>query len=124
MAHFAELDDNNKVLRVLVIGNEDIVDENGNESEKIGKEFCAKLYGGRWVQTSFNNNFRKRYAGVGYEYRPDLDAFIDFQPFASWLLNEETMEWEAPVPKPDDGLLYQWNEETGDWEAMIFEVPD
>lgn len=124
MAHFAELDDNNKVLRVVVIANEDIVDKNGVEKEELGQAFCHGLYGGRWVQTSYNNNFRKRYASPNYYYDETLDAFITPKPFSSWTLNEETIEWEAPIPYPDDGIMYQWNEELSNWEAMIFEVPD
>lgn len=124
MAHFAELDDNNKVLRVIVVDNKDILDESGNESEEIGKMFCHNLLGGRWIQTSYNSNFRKRYAGIGDEYRPDFDAFIRPKNYPSWVMDSESLEWKAPIPYPTDGLMYQWNEEIGDWEALTFEVPD
>lgn len=129
MAHFAELDDNNKVLRIVVINNEDIIDANGKESEELGIAFCHNLYGGRWIQTSYNSKIRVRYAQIGFEYREDLDAFILPKPFPSWTLNIETYHWDAPVPYPTDGIMYEWNEEVGDWEAItysraMFEVPD
>ena len=76
MAHFAELDENNIVKQVLVVHNNELVDEQGNESEQKGAAFCESLFGGRWVQTSYNGNFRKNYAGIGYVYDSDRDAFI------------------------------------------------
>lgn len=124
MAHFAELDNNNKVLRVIVIDNKDILDTNGQESEQIGTKFCENLYGGRWVQTSWSGKFRKRFAGVNYTYSEKLDAFIPNQDYPSWILDEEDASWKAPIPYPNDGLMYQWNEESGNWEAITFEVPD
>jgi hypothetical protein len=124
MAHFAELDNNNVVLRVLVISNSDTTDANGNEIESIGQEFCHNLYGGNWIQTSYNNKIRTRYAVIGGTYRADLDAFIYPQPYPSWIFNEETKDWEPPVPNPSDDLMYEWDEETVSWKALTFEVTD
>jgi hypothetical protein len=123
MAHFAELDSNNVVLRVLVVGNEDIADANGMEQETLGVLFLQSLLGAsaRWVQTSYNGNIRKNYAGVGFIYDGTRDAFIPPQPYPSWLLNEDTCLWEAPVPMPDDGEQYQWDEAQGAWEVIVEE---
>lgn len=118
MAHFAELDENNIVTNVIVVHNDEILDENGNESEQKGIDFCANLLGGKWIQTSYNNNFRKNYAGIGYLYDPIRDAFIGQKPFPSWVLNEDTCRWETPIPMPL-GKPYLWNEETVSW----IEVP-
>ena len=117
MAHFAQLDSNNIVLQVIVVGNKDCLDENGNESEFTGIQFCKSLFGEEtnWIQTSYNGNFRKNYAGIGYKYEEKLDAFIPPKPFESWILNEETCAWESPVPYLDDGNLYFWNEEEIQW---------
>lgn len=115
MAHFAELDENNVVLRVIVVSNDDCKDAEGNESEEVGIEFCYNLLGGTWKQTSYNGNMRFRYAGIGYTYDPIRDAFIAPQPFPSWVLNEETTEWEAPIPRPTEGL-YIWNEDDQRWD--------
>lgn len=117
MAHFAELDADNKVLRVIVVGNQDCQDGNGQESEAIGIAFCQSLFGPdtTWVQTSYNGNIRGKYAGIGDTYDAQRDAFLAPQPFPSWALNESTLQWEAPVPMPDDGQLYQWDEDAGDW---------
>jgi hypothetical protein len=124
MAHFAELDDNNVVLRVHVVNDNDTQDENGNEVESIGAAFCNATWGGRWIQTSYNGKIRSHYAGIGYTYRPDIDAFIPIKLFPSWILNEETKDWQAPVPRPEDELMYDWNEETVSWEPITFEVTD
>lgn len=115
MAHFAELDSNNVVTRVIVVDNKDTSDENGNEVEAIGIAFCQNLLGGNWVQTSYNNNFRAHYAGVGYTYDAALDAFIPPKPYPSWVLNSQTCNWGAPVPNPDDGKAYDWDETTTSW---------
>lgn len=117
MAHFAELDSNNVVLRVVVVGNKDTSDANGVEKESIGAAFCERLYGGTWKQTSYNGNFRKHYAGIGYTYNADIDAFIPPKPYPSWILNNDTVNWEAPVPMPDDGLMYSWDEDSQSWVA-------
>ena len=118
MAHFAELDSNNTVLRVIVVNNNNILDSNGQESEEVGINFCKGLFGGEWKQTSYNANFRKNYAGIGYTYDGVLDAFIPPQPYPSWVLNQETCLWEAPVPMPTDGQLYGWDEATQSWVVI------
>ena len=118
MAHFAELDSNNTVLRVIVVNNNDILDSNGQESEEVGINFCKGLFGGEWKQTSYNANFRKNYAGIGYTYDGVLDAFIPPQPYPSWVLNQSTCLWEAPVPMPTDGQLYGWDEATQSWVVI------
>ncbi len=115
MAHFAELDENNVVTRVIVVANKDTADANGNESESIGVAFCQRLLGGTWVQTSYHGNIRKNYAGIGYTYRADIDAFVPPQPYPSWVLNPDTAQWEAPVPMPTDGKMYSWDEATQSW---------
>jgi len=114
MAHFAELDANNVVLRVIVVGNKDTSDANGVEKESIGKAFCERLFGGNWVQTSYNGNMRKRYAGIGYSYDPTLDAFIAPKPYPSWTLDDNA-DWQAPVPMPTDGKMYAWDENAQAW---------
>ena len=121
MAHFAELDDTNVVQRVIVVGNNDLLDENGNESEQKGIDFCVNLLGGIWKQTSYNATFRKNYAGAGYLYDPILDAFIQPQPYPSWILNETTCQWESPVPYPTDGKTYYWDETTISWVEISTE---
>jgi len=122
MAHFAELNIDNIVQQVLVVSNSDIVDSNGIESEEIGIGFLKKLLGAdtTWKQTSYNGNFRKNYAGIGYTYDEQRDAFIPPKPYPSWILNEDTYLWDPPIPYPNDDKQYYWNEETLSW--VIFEV--
>lgn len=115
MAHFAELGENNVVLRVIVVDNKDTVDQNGQEVEAIGAAFCRNLLGGTWKKTSYNGNIRKNYAGIGFTYDSDRDAFIPPKPFASWILNEDTCRWDAPVAYPTDGKMYKWDEDTTTW---------
>ena len=121
MAHFAKLDENNVVTEVHVVANKDTSDANGVEKEYIGQAFLEKLFGGTWKQTSYNGNIRKNYAGIGYTYNADIDAFVPPKPFASWLLNEETAQWEAPTPMPADAgtgeppKMYSWDEATTSW---------
>jgi hypothetical protein len=115
MAHFAQLNEENLVTQVIVVANPDTADQDGVENEAIGIEFCTNLLGGTWKQTSYNANIRKNYAGVGYKYDAALDAFIPPQPFASWTLNNETAQWEAPTPYPTDDKRYTWDEETTSW---------
>jgi hypothetical protein len=115
MAHFAQLNEENLVTQVIVVANQDTADQDGVENEAIGIEFCTNLLGGRWKQTSYNGNIRKNYAGVGYKYDAALDAFIPPQPFASWTLNNETTQWEAPTPYPTDDKRYTWDEATTAW---------
>lgn len=114
MAHFAEIGLNNTVLRVIVVHNNDCL-LNGVETESVGAEFCRNLLGGTWLQTSYNGNIRKNYAGVGYTYDSNRDAFIPPKPFDSWVLNEQTCVWDAPTPMPIDGKKYQWDETTTSW---------
>lgn len=122
MAHFAQLNDENLVTQVIVVANQDTADKDGVENEAIGIAFCTNLLGGRWVQTSYNANIRKNYAGIGYKYDATLDAFIPPQPFESWTLNEETAQWEAPTPYPDDGKRYSWDEATTSWVEIVEET--
>ena len=112
MAHFAKLGVGNIILKVEVVSN-DI-----GTTEQAGVDFLNKLYNTRdvWKQTSYNNNIRKNYAGVGYSYDEDRDAFIAPKPFASWTLDETTCQWEAPVAYPDDDNIYTWNESTTSWD--------
>ncbi len=118
MAHFAELDSNNVVLRVVVVDNKDTADANGVEKEHIGAAFCERLFGGTWKQTSYNGNIRKNYAGIGYTYDSVIDAFVPPKPYPSWLLDTNTAQWNSPVPMPTDGERYGWNEEQQNWEAQ------
>ena len=117
MAHFAQLE-NNVVKQVIVVSNQDILDEQGQESEEKGIAFCSNLLGGTWKQTSYNAKIRKNYAGIGYTYDEGRDAFIPPKPFNSWLLDEDTCQWKAPVDYPTDGERYAWNEETLTWDAI------
>ena len=108
MAHFAQLDSNNKVLRVLVVSNDD---------EHRGQEFLAEDLGlgGTWIQTSYNNNFRKQFAGIGFSYDETADVFIAHSPFPSWQLDEHH-DWQPPTPRPD-GDFY-WDEDTQTWQEL------
>lgn len=115
MAHFAELDDENVVVRVLVVDNERCVDADGSEQEAVGAAFLSTLIGGRWVQTSYNGRIRKNYAGIGFSYDSFRDAFIPPQSFPSWVLDETTCLWQPPVPYPGDGAEYNWDEATVSW---------
>ena len=120
MAHFAQLDDNNTVTQVIVVANEELLD-NGVESEAKGIAFCKSLLGEdtKWVQTSYNGNIRKRYAGVGYTYDVDKDAFIKPQPYLSWTL-DANLNWQPPVPMPEEEKVYSWSEINQQWiEAIL-----
>jgi len=119
MAHFARLNEDNIVVRISVLNNEVITDDNGNEQEQLGIDFLTDLHTGIWKQTSYNNNIRKNYAGIGYTYDSTRDAFIPLQPYPSWTLNEDTCRYEAPVPYPtDDDKFYEWDEETTNWKEI------
>lgn len=120
MAHFAKLDDRNLVLEVNVVNNETLGDLPFPASEPVGIEFLTVWSGGHsaWRQTSYNATFRKNYAGVGYTYDPDIDAFVAPQPYASWILDPETAQWQAPIPYPTDGQRYAWNETTQTWDLL------
>ena len=134
MAHYAEIDENNIVTQVLVVSN---------EQEHRGQDFLANDLGlgGTWVKTSYNTRggvyyapstnlpaedqskaYRKNYAGIGFSYDDQRDAFISPQPYASWTLNEDSCLWESPVPYPEDENFYTWNEETTSWEPV--EIPE
>ena len=122
MAHFAELNEEytdsgvqNYVTRVVVVNN-DVITIDGSEQEQAGIDFLTGLYSNSlWKQTSYNNNFRKNYAGIGYRYDQTKDAFIAPKPYPSWLLDDDTCRWDTPVPYPDDGKMYRWNEPTTSW---------
>jgi len=114
MAHFAKIDSNNIVTQVIVIDNKDTADANGVEKEYIGAAYCERLFGGTWKQTSYNGNIRKNYAGIGYTYQADIDAFVAPKPYASWTLDANA-QWQAPAAMPTDGKMYSWNEETQTW---------
>jgi len=117
MAHFAKLDENNIVLDVHVVNNEDILDENGNESEEVGIAFLTEWSGGytNWKQTSYNGIFRLRYAVIGGAYDPTRDAFTPPRPYLSWVFNTETLDWDPPIPYPDNENAYYWDESTRQW---------
>ena len=106
MAHFAEINLDNQVLRVIVVAD---------EHETNGTEWCHNLLGGTWVQTSYNNRIRKQYAGIGYTYDPDADVFVAPQPYPSWTL-DANHDWQPPTPKPEGD--YSWNEEELEWVAI------
>ena len=108
LAHWAEIDKNNVVLRVLVGNNND---PNGDE----GYQWLVENLGGRWIKTSYNENIRKNFAGIGFTYDEELDAFIPPKPYDSWMLNEESCKWEAPISYPEDGKYYFWDEKTTSW---------
>lgn len=124
MAHFAKIEDG-VVVQVVVVSNDDAPDP-FPQSEELGVQFLQKLgLEGEWKQTSYNGNFRVRYASVGYFYDPDRDAYIPPKPYDSWVLNEEKLDWEAPVPYPARfSAQYTWNEETLQWDAIPFEALD
>jgi hypothetical protein len=109
MAHFAQIDDNGYVLRVLVVDN---------SQEHRGQEFLANDlgFGGTWIQTSYNFNFRKQYAGIGFKYNSEADVFISHQPYPSWSL-DENYDWQAPKPKPLEGE-WNWNEDNQEWQEV------
>jgi hypothetical protein len=118
MAHYAFLDENNIVTEVIVG-----IDETELIEGKDPETWYGEFRGQRCVRTSYNaatGGFRKNYAGIGYEYDESRDAFIAPQPFASWVIDEETAHWVAPVAYPTDGLIYNWNEEELDWEPSQF----
>jgi hypothetical protein len=125
MAHFAKLDENNIVIDVIVISNEFAPDPAPENSEPLGLSFIEKLsesndyLKGKWVQTSYNNSFRNKYAKIGNIYDEELNVFIEIQPYPSWTLNED-YDWVAPVPMPEEEGPWEWNEEFQNWEKTIF----
>tara|TARA_B100000929_G_scaffold288951_1_gene278474 strand:+ start:371 stop:751 length:381 start_codon:yes stop_codon:yes gene_type:complete len=120
MANFAKMDENNLVVDVIKIHNNDLLDENGEESEALGIAFCKSLFGEdtEWIQTSWNHNVRGSFAGIGWSYNSELDIFCEPLPFPSWTNNELTGRPEAPVPFPSEGE-WIWNEEEQKWDEYI-----
>jgi hypothetical protein len=114
MAHYTFLDENNIVTEVIVG-----IDEDQKIDGIHPESWYAQFRGQRCLRTSYNGNIRKNYAGIGYRYDDELDAFIPPQPYPSWVLNAEA-QWEAPIPYPTDGVIYAWDEESGDWVAVDF----
>jgi len=132
MASFAKIGLNNKVIEVLSVHNNELLDSNGVEQEVNGIDFLTKLTGWSiWKQTSYNTvggihklggtPFRKNHAGIGFTYNENKDAFIPPQPFNSWILDEDTCLWRPPVARPTDDKLYEWNEETKQWDEITDE---
>ena len=123
MAHFALIKDT-IVQQVVVVNNSELINSEGNEQEALGVAFCHSLFGtdGTWIQTSYNGNIRKNYAGIGFTYDLARDAFIPPQTYASWVFNETTCQWDAPTPYPDDGNVYDWDESTTSWVKV--ELPE
>jgi hypothetical protein len=121
MAHFARLDEYNSVVAVEVVANEVILDETGVESEELGVIFLTSLHNqtGWYKKTSYNSSFRKNFAAINGHYDPNKDAFISPKRYASWVLNETTCQWEAPVAYPDDDKMYNWDESTTNWKEVI-----
>ena len=119
MASFAKMGLNNKVIEVLVVHDNELLDSNGVEQEVNGINFLRKLIGWtNWRQTSSTGHIRKNHAGKGSTYDEGRDAFIAEQPFDSWILNENTCQWEAPTSYPNDGKRYEWNEDTTSWKEI------
>ena len=120
MAYFAKLGTGNIIEKVISINNSVITDSNGIEQEQLGVDFINKLYNTNdvWKQTSYNNNIRKNFAGIGFIYDQQRDAFIAPKPYNSWILNENICQWEAPVAYPTYGKKYTWNESLKNWEVI------
>ena len=122
MAHFAEVDENNIVIRVVVFDNNALRDETNREIEALGQAALEAQLGGTWIQTSYNSKMRRNFAGIGMLWDETRNAFYNQQPFPSWTLNEETLEWEPPIALPDDavqGRAWEWNEEKKEWEENV-----
>jgi len=120
MAHFAQVDENWVVQQVIVVNNSVLLNEQGIECEWLGEQFCQRLYGDhtKWIQTSYNGNKYKNFAGIGYTFDTYRHAFIAPKPYPSWILNEYTCRWDPPISYPSDGLLYQWDENSVSWIAI------
>jgi len=125
MAHFAQLDENNIVQRIIVVSNDDIVDDNGIEQEGLGIAVCQAITGGgTWVQTSYNGSFRKKYASIGDKYEASADLFYGpVSPYPSWTLYDN-YDWQPPTPMPDDGKPYRWHEDSLIWVEVPVEEPE
>ena len=137
MAHFAQLDENNIVTQVIVVGNEDCKTKKGKESEVVGIAFCRNLLGAdtKWVQTSYNDNIRFRYAGIGMKYDSTNDVFYPQSPYPSWTLNTSIWNWDPPVAFPDDAgvddadnptefVSYDWDEGSTSWTRTVVNLND
>lgn len=116
MAHFAEIGLNNKVLRIVVISDNELLDQYGKQQESKGIEYCHNIYGGVWIQTG--KDMRVNFAGIGYTYDTDLDAFVPPKPYNSWSFSIDTGRWMPPTDKPEDENGYEWNEETQTWDVI------
>lgn len=112
MSHFAEINNNNIVIRVLVCNNNDPAGDEGHQ-------WLIDNLGGTWIKTSYNGNIRKNFAGIGYTYDEVRDAFIPPKPFNSWILQEITCLWQPPIPMPKDNKLYFWDEENLMWQESL-----
>lgn len=130
MAHFVRLDENNIVTEVIVVGNDKLINpETASEDESFGIAFCESLYGGKWIQTSYNNNFRKRYAGIGYSYDGELDIFISPKPYPSWIFDNYILDWISPIgnspelteEQRQNNSFYEWDETGLKW--ILIEPP-
>jgi hypothetical protein len=129
MAHFAQIDENNRVVQVIVVDTKDTSTADGVEKESIGEAFCERLFGGVWKKTSYNTQagvhneggtpLRGNYAGIGYIYDAANDVFYPQQPFASWTISAPNWQWTAPTPMPQDGKMYTWNEATKSWDESV-----
>ncbi len=114
MAHFAKINSDNIVEQIVVVNNGDCGGGNFPQSEAVGQQFCINLFGeGTWKQTSYNSNFRKNFAGIGFTYDEFLDAFVSPKPYPSWILDENA-KWQPPVPYPENGKYY-WDEDSFSW---------
>lgn len=125
MAHFAKIDENNIVTQVIVVDDKELIDPHtGNEDEVLGAAFCKKTFGGHWIQTSYNNNIRVRYAAIGFSYNEEFDAFIPPKPYDSWILDLEKLNWISPIGDYPDlseqppGSYYWWDEENTQWNLV------
>lgn len=126
MAHFAILDETDKVIEVICISNESMTNSDGIESEEIGRTHIKKIMSifypdikdSQIVQTSINNNIRKRYAGVGFSYNRIHDVFIQPKPYKSWIFDENTLGWIPPIPPPADAENYYWDENNLNWKFI------
>jgi hypothetical protein len=126
MAHYAFLDSNNIVIEVITGVDEDVtqIDLDGTQvggSQEAWEIFYGNIKNQICKRTSYNGNYRKNYAGIGYKYDQERDAFIPPKPFNKWVLNEDTCIWESPVPYPNDDKRYVWNDNKGVWEELIID---
>lgn len=126
MAHFAKLNQDNLVIDVIVVANDVLLDSNNEEQEQLGIDFLNLTFGEHnWKQTSFNGSFRKNYASVGYSFNEDLNTFIPEKPFNSWILNEDTCQWDSPKPRPEENspsIGYAWDEQIQEWVEINLSI--